>query len=173
MNDTLSHAQDNTTEENNHFIPNTITYIAKQERITPSFQTLTTNQQTMVPDHLRDMITSTDEKDSQQKEKDYDFNTDDSLQRYVSRHQGFSDKQYKPNNLVILKDANLVLTQKNMQLRQEAAESLSLLAQEFNETFHKKLVLISAYRSYNYQKNLKDKGCSDTLCAPPGHSEHQ
>lgn len=55
---------------------------------------------------------------------DYDFALDSSLQKYVSRHQSFDDKGYKPNDLVKLADNNLVLTQKNMQLRQEAATSL-------------------------------------------------
>ena len=32
---------------------------------------------------------------------------------------------------------------------------------------------MSAYRSYLYQKGIKDRGCPDNLCAKAGYSEHQ
>jgi D-alanyl-D-alanine carboxypeptidase len=35
-----------------------------------------------------------------------------------------------------------------------------------------KIGIVSAYRSYEYQKVIK-VGCGDTWCAKPGYSEHQ
>ncbi|MDR2411501.1 MAG: D-alanyl-D-alanine carboxypeptidase family protein [Candidatus Peribacteria bacterium] len=35
-----------------------------------------------------------------------------------------------------------------------------------------KIGIVSAYRSYEYQKIIK-VGCGDTWCAKPGYSEHQ
>ncbi|MDR0772330.1 MAG: D-alanyl-D-alanine carboxypeptidase family protein [Candidatus Peribacteria bacterium] len=32
--------------------------------------------------------------------------------------------------------------------------------------------MVSAYRSYSYQAQIK-QGCGDTWCAKPGYSEHQ
>lgn len=106
-------------------------------------------------------------------DKQYDLISDDSLQRYVSRQQSFSDKHYIPSNLVTLDHTHLIIQWKKLQLKKDAADTLYALAGEFHEIFGKKLVIVSAYRSYSYQKNLKSKGCSDTLCAPAGHSEHQ
>jgi LAS superfamily LD-carboxypeptidase LdcB len=42
----------------------------------------------------------------------------------------------------------------------------------FKET-GKKIVVVSAYRSYLYQKWIKDRGCPDNLCAKAWYSEHQ
>jgi len=39
--------------------------------------------------------------------------------------------------------------------------------------FWEKLSVVSAYRSYTYQKGIKDRWCDDTLCAKAGYSEHQ
>lgn len=37
----------------------------------------------------------------------------------------------------------------------------------------KPVLVVSGYRSYAYQKGIKDRGCPDSLCAKPGRSEHQ
>jgi D-alanyl-D-alanine carboxypeptidase len=47
------------------------------------------------------------------------------------------------------------------------------LGREFYLEFERKLEVVSAYRSYAYQKWIKDRGCPDNLCAKAGYSEHQ
>lgn len=104
---------------------------------------------------------------------DYDTASDDSIQKYVSRTIGLSKSNYIPNDLITLTGENLSFNSNHLQLRKNAAIQLDALAQEFQEIFNKKLVIISAYRSYHYQLSMKKKWCPDTLCAPAGHSEHQ
>jgi LAS superfamily LD-carboxypeptidase LdcB len=48
------------------------------------------------------------------------------------------------------------------------------MASAFDTRFAVPLTVISGYRSAAYQQRLWDLGrCSDSLCAPPGYSEHQ
>jgi hypothetical protein len=51
--------------------------------------------------------------------------------------------------------------------------SLTALAKEFHKEFGIKFQVNSAYRSYLYQKGIKDRGCPDNICAKAGYSEHQ
>ena len=43
----------------------------------------------------------------------------------------------------------------------------------FYKEFNKNIKIISSYRGYDYQKTIKDKWCSDNLCAKAWYSEHQ
>ena len=103
---------------------------------------------------------------------EYDYDTDDSLQKYVSRSITLNNLQYEPKDLVTISNKRVILASPSMKLRDVANSKLNDLAQEFYQIFGDKLVIVSAYRSYEYQKKLK-KWCSDTLCALPGRSEHQ
>lgn len=103
---------------------------------------------------------------------DYDYDTDTSLQRYVSRDNSLKDIKYIPYNLVHISPQWLILSNPTMKLRAEANEHLNDMAEEFYHIFGDKIVIVSSYRSYDYQKELKN-WCSDTLCALPGRSEHQ
>lgn len=48
------------------------------------------------------------------------------------------------------------------------------MAEAFEKQFGEPLTVISGYRSAAYQERLWNLGkCHDTLCAPPGYSEHQ
>ena len=48
------------------------------------------------------------------------------------------------------------------------------MARDFQKEFGDPLIVISGYRSAAYQTRMWDLGkCTDTLCAPPGYSEHQ
>lgn len=59
-------------------------------------------------------------------------------------------------------------------LRLEARDALWDMAVAFFDRFRVPLTVISGYRSAAYQQRLWDLGrCSDSLCAPPGYSEHQ
>lgn len=102
----------------------------------------------------------------------FDYNSDDSITKFVSAKIPFNNTQYVPTNLVPLRSDFLVVSNNSMQLHKEALEQLDKLAKEFYTVFNKKIVIVSAYRSYNYQKNLANN-CSPTLCARAGYSEHQ
>jgi D-alanyl-D-alanine carboxypeptidase len=103
----------------------------------------------------------------------YDTGTDASITKYVSRVIPLNTIEYTPSDLVSIQSKYLTTSSQKLQLRQEAAENLIDMAKEFHDIFDKKLVIVSAYRSYTYQANLRKKWCADTLCAPAGHSEHQ
>lgn len=103
---------------------------------------------------------------------EYNYDNDESLQKYVSRQITLNDIQYVPKDLVTISNKRLILANPSMKLRAIAHTKLNDLAQEFYQIFWDKLVIVSAYRSYEYQKKLK-KWCSDTLCALPWRSEHQ
>jgi len=47
------------------------------------------------------------------------------------------------------------------------------MAKSYYRDTWKKIVVVSAYRSYLYQKWIKDRWCPDNLCAKAGYSEHQ
>ncbi len=61
-----------------------------------------------------------------------------------------------------------------LKLRKEARDSLWILATDFEKRYGTPLTVISTYRSAAYQQRMWDLGkCTDSLCAPPGYSEHQ
>lgn len=103
----------------------------------------------------------------------YDTLSDNSITKYVSKQVSLHNISYKPSDLITIQSKYLTTNKAWHQLRKEAYQALELLAEEFTDIFNKKLVVVSSYRSYDYQKNLKKKWCPDTLCAPAGHSEHQ
>ena len=100
-----------------------------------------------------------------------DYASDDSITKFVSAKVSLNNVMYIPSSLVDLRSDYLV-TSPWMKLRSVALEELEQLAQEFFSIFDKKIVIVSAYRSYGYQKNLAE-WCSSTLCARPWRSEHQ
>jgi LAS superfamily LD-carboxypeptidase LdcB len=58
-------------------------------------------------------------------------------------------------------------------MREQAATPFENLAEAFYEQFDEKILVVSSYRSYDYQAGIKARGCPDNLCAKAGHSEHQ
>jgi D-alanyl-D-alanine carboxypeptidase len=59
-------------------------------------------------------------------------------------------------------------------LRSEANEQLLQLSKAFYEKFQEPIVVVSAYRSYHYQKNQISESCKQSgYCAKEGESEHQ
>jgi len=103
-----------------------------------------------------------------------DFKTDSSLNKFVSAKVPFNDKTYIPENLVNISGKYIIDWKWWWQkLRKEALQALEKMwEQYYNETW-KKIVVVSAYRSYLYQKGIKDRWCPDNLCAKAGYSEHQ
>lgn len=106
--------------------------------------------------------------------KSLDLKSDDSLQTFVTSNISFNDKTYIPKNLVNIRwDYIYDAKWWTQLLRKEAKEWLDLLSKAFYEKFSKKLVIVSAYRSYEYQVWIKSRGCPDNLCAKAWFSEHQ
>lgn len=104
----------------------------------------------------------------------YDLYTDNSLMKYVSNKVSFDDVSYKPENLVPIYSDYVTDKKWNTQLlRKEANEALQVLARDFFISFEEPIEVVSAYRSYLYQKWIKDRGCPDNLCAKAWYSEHQ
>ncbi len=100
-----------------------------------------------------------------------DYASDDSITKFVSAKVSLNNVMYTPSTLKEMSSDYLV-TSPWMKLRPVAFDELEHLAQEFFSIFDKKIVIVSAYRSYGYQKNLA-QWCSSTLCARPWRSEHQ
>ncbi len=99
---------------------------------------------------------------------------DKSIYRFVSRSTPLSDKDYEPSSLMSISWPYINEAGRRSSLRIDAKNALWELAQGFYNQFHEPLIVISWYRSAAYQQRLWNLGrCTDSLCAPPGHSEHQ
>lgn len=102
------------------------------------------------------------------------FYDDASFLRFVSRSVPLSEKAYAPNDLVSISGSVINQAGRSSYLRKDARDALWSLALAFQDKFGLPLTVISGYRSATYQQRLWDLGrCRDSLCAPPGYSEHQ
>ena len=105
---------------------------------------------------------------------DYSKLPDDDIQKFVGVNQPFSDISYEPSDLVSLQWKPHISAQARHTLRKEAAENLEKMANAFYSEFWKNIVIASAYRSYNYQKNSISESCKQSgRCAREWESEHQ
>lgn len=100
-------------------------------------------------------------------------NDDSNITKYVNDKIHYTQINYVPKNLVKIKSEFVFDTKWNQTLREEANSALQELAQDFFEQFWVKIKIVSAYRSYNYQVEIKKWGCLDFYCAKAGYSEHQ
>lgn len=107
-----------------------------------------------------------------QNTKTYDTETDGSIFQYVSSNRPFYVLAYHPTDLENL-DPLYIRAKEGTKLRKEAADSLHVLAKDFYSVFKTKFTIVSAYRDFAYQQWIKDRWCSDNLCAKAGYSEHQ
>ena len=99
---------------------------------------------------------------------------DDNIQKFIWINQPFFNKNYEPYDLVPLKWRSHISAQDRHTLRLEAAENIEKMANAFYSEFWKNLVIVSAYRSYIYQKNSISKKCKQSgRCAKEWESEHQ
>lgn len=106
--------------------------------------------------------------------KNLDLKTDSSLTKFVSAKVPFNNKKYIPENLVSISTEFIIDWKWWVQkLRKEAKEALNNMAKNYYRDTWKKIIVVSAYRSYLYQKWIKDRWCPDNLCAKAGYSEHQ
>ncbi|MFQ3548021.1 MAG: M15 family metallopeptidase [Termitinemataceae bacterium] len=100
------------------------------------------------------------------------------LWRLVDKEHGL-DPAYEPQDMVLLGGGTYRVNRPGMQLRQQAAAALEKMAQAAQQD-GVVLVASSAYRSYEYQKqvyerNVRQMGqvAADRESARPGHSQHQ
>lgn len=99
---------------------------------------------------------------------------DASMLRFVSRKNPLTDINYAPSDLVSISGALINEAGRRTVIRREARDALWEMALAFRTEFGVTLTVISGYRSAAYQQRLWDLGrCRDSLCAPPGYSEHQ
>ncbi len=102
------------------------------------------------------------------------FYDDASTLRFVSRSMPLSQITYTPTDLVSISGSLINQAGRSSLLRKDARNALWNLASAFQSEFGVPLTVISGYRSAAYQQRLWDLGrCTDSLCAPPGYSEHQ
>lgn len=104
--------------------------------------------------------------------KIYDFETDASIHKFLNNKVSFNSLDYIPENLEDMK-SNYYDTSKPMQLKKEANEAFKTLSKDFYRNFWEKIIVVSAYRSYLYQKWIKERWCPDNLCSKAWFSEHQ
>lgn len=111
------------------------------------------------------------------------FSLDDPASLWViaNKQRPLNPKDYEPANLVA-PDIPLRLTAKDeeMLLRRDAADALKELATEAKKGANLHIMLASAYRSYEFQKNLYNRyvglqgqATADQQSARAGFSEHQ
>lgn len=111
---------------------------------------------------------------SQNKKIVPDLYTDNSITKFVNSKVSFNDKAYIPENLVSLSSDYIYDAKWWSQLiKKETNSALQKMWEAFYKEFNKKISVVSAYRSYKYQKWIKDRGCPDNLCAKAWYSEHQ
>ncbi len=102
-----------------------------------------------------------------------DYGDDSSITKFVNNKISFYNLSYIPNNLVGISSDYIEDIKWNQTLRNEANLALQQLAKDFFDTFWEKIILVSAYRSYDYQVWIKIRWCNDMFCAKPWFSEHQ
>jgi LAS superfamily LD-carboxypeptidase LdcB len=101
-----------------------------------------------------------------------DILDDQSMSKYVWPDTAFATIKYKPDDLVIISGDFLRTSRWPMSIRQEALLALIALSESFYAEFGAKLDVVSGYRSYERQASIA-AWCSPSVCARPGHSEHQ
>ncbi len=102
-------------------------------------------------------------------------NQDAQIDTFVSKTISLTDPNYEPTDLVSVGGIPEIGEAGRVnKIRKVARDSLWMMARDFDLTFWQPMIVISAYRSAAYQQRMWDLGkCTDSLCAPPGHSEHQ
>lgn len=103
----------------------------------------------------------------------FDLDSDTSFTKYVNPYICYSNLSYIPAGLVSVESDFIYSNKWTSLLRPEAKKALENMGRDFYNTFWKNIWIASAYRSYEYQKGIKENGCSDAMCAHAGYSEHQ
>lgn len=103
-----------------------------------------------------------------------DVYTDNSLTKFVNNTVHYNDIWYIPENLVSVWWKH-VIDWKGWYIKVSKLmkKDLNDLAKQFYLDTDNNIVVVSWYRSYKYQKWIKDRWCSDLFCSKAGFSEHQ
>ncbi len=146
----------------------------KEETITQDTQEIKTEAESQAIERVEE-IEKIEEKIEEPEipRKKWFLYDDESFQKFVSPDVSFYDLGYVPVGLTGIDHEYIIDTKTNGQLRTEAVGALHRMAEVFYQEFETEMTVVSTYRSYNYQKWIKDRGCPDALCAKAGHSEHQ
>ncbi len=104
----------------------------------------------------------------------FDFDSDDSYQKFLSDTHPFNDIWYVPRDLLPIDSNFTANNSKAFKLRAEAWIHFADMAWHFwNDFSGDKLYIVSAYRSKWLQDYLISKWCTLLRCAKSGSSEHQ
>lgn len=103
-----------------------------------------------------------------------DLFSDTSLTKFVNNKVSFDELGYIPEELVWVASKHVIDWKWwYIKVRKELSENLIKLSEQFYKDTGNNIVVVSWYRSYNYQKGIKDRWCPDNLCAKAWYSEHQ
>ena len=104
----------------------------------------------------------------------FDFDSDDSFQKYLDTEHPFNDSSYVPIDLIPIDSNFTANNSRAFKLRQEASLAFADMAWHFRDAFSwDRLYISSAYRSRGFQDYLIKQWCALIKCAPIGTSEHQ
>lgn len=150
-------------------------FIARQNFVTANKTKLSVEKEdlvTLLISSSQDIITEHKSQSEKRFNTEYDIDSENSYQKYISDKTRVSI-QYVPEDLELIKSDFITNKASTSLLRNNANNALYLLSNDFYTEFGKKLYLFSAYRSSSYQKYLVSQWCRSDLCARPGGSEHQ
>lgn len=111
--------------------------------------------------------------DPLEKIKQLDFISDFSLTKYVWVWTSFKKIDYIPDTLTKIQGIYIKDIKWWQMLRKEALVALDEMGKDFYTKFWVKIAVVSGYRSYLHQIQIKANACPDTLCSKPWYSEHQ
>ena len=106
--------------------------------------------------------------------KNLDLDTDTSLTKFVNNKVPFTTLSYIPEDLEWI-SSEFIYDAKwwTSKLTTDTNNALQKMAEAYYDEFWKKITVVSAYRSYEYQAGIKARWCPDNLCAKAWYSEHQ
>ncbi|OIP53507.1 hypothetical protein AUK10_02320 [Candidatus Gracilibacteria bacterium CG2_30_37_12] len=102
--------------------------------------------------------------------------SDASYTKFVSPSVTYIKVDYTPKDLLQISNTKSLGISGDIFLRTESLSALQKLGDDFYEHFQKKLIVVSGYRSYEYQQGIEKRApecVRDGFCARAGHSEHQ
>lgn len=105
---------------------------------------------------------------------EFDFEKDDSFQKFLHDEHPFDDLTYTPTDLLPINSNFTANNAKAFKLREEAGIQFADMAWHFRNTFSgDRLWIASAYRSSWLQWYMIAHWCTLSRCAKVGTSEHQ
>jgi len=131
-------------------------FIARQNFVTANKTKLSVEKEdlvTLLISSSQDIITEHKSQSEKRFNTEYDIDSENSYQKYISDKTRVSI-QYVPEDLELIKSDFITNKASTSLLRNNANNALYLLSNDFYTEFGKKLYLFSAYRSSSYQKYL-------------------